>query len=287
MKFLNSIAVAATLVSLGQISLSFAQEEADAKWDVAAPIAETRDVAVNVTEGTWMSVDVSPDGRTIAFDLLGDIYTMPISGGAATAIASGVPYEMQPRFSPDGTKIAFTSDRAGGDNIWIMNVDGSDKRQVTKETFRLLNNPTWSADGQYLAARKHFTTQRSLGVGEIWLYHVSGGNGVQLVKRPSEAHQKELGEPIFSADGEYIYYSQNVTSGSTFIYAQDSNTDLFNIKRYEMATGEIETAVSGAGGAVRAAPSPDGRYIAFVRRERTKSKLYVKDLRSGDERKDL
>ncbi len=286
MKLLKSIAVAASLGSLGQFSVSIAQDEAaDAKWDVASPVAPTRDIAVNVTEGTWMSVDVSPDGRTIAFDLLGDIYTMPISGGAATAIASGVPWEMQPRFSPDGTKIAFTSDRAGGENIWIMNVDGSDKRQVTKESFRLLNNATWSADGQYLAARKHFTTQRSLGVGEIWLYHVSGGDGVQLVKRPSEAHQKELGEPIFSADGEYIYYSQNVTSGSTFIYAQDSNTDLFNIKRYEMATGEIETAVSGPGGAVRAAPSPDGRYIAFVRRERAKSKLYVKDLRTGDERK--
>ena len=54
---------------------------------------------------------------------------------------AGMPYEMQPRFSPDGSKIAFTSDRGGGDNIWIMNADGSDKRQVTKEKFRLLNNP--------------------------------------------------------------------------------------------------------------------------------------------------
>lgn len=257
----------------------------DKKWDVSAPPLPTRDVPIDVDEGTWMSLDVSPDGRTIAFDLLGDIYVIPAAGGEARAIASGMAWEMQPRFSPDGSKIAFTSDRAGGDNIWIMNADGSDKRQVTKEDFRLLNNPTWSPDGQYIAARKHFTTQRSLGVGEIWMYHVSGGDGVQLVEKPSESHQKELGEPIFSPDGNYIYYTQNVTPGSTFIYAQDSNTDLFNIRRYEIATGEIETAVSGFGGSVRPAPSPDGRYMAFVRRERAKSKLYLKDLRSGAERK--
>ena len=261
------------------------EDKKEEKWDVSAPPLPTRDVQLDVREGTWMSLDVSPDGRTIAFDLLGDVYTIPMSGGEARNIASGLAWEMQPRFSPDGEKIAFTSDRGGGDNIWIMNADGSDKRAVTKENFRLLNNATWSADGQYLAARKHYTTQRSAGVGEIWLYHVSGGDGVPLVKKPSETHQKELGEPIFSADGKYIYYSQNITPGSTFIYAQDSNGDLFHINRYEMATGEITTAVSGLGGAVRAAPSPDGQSIAFVRRERTQSKLYVKDLASGAERK--
>lgn len=261
------------------------EEKKDEKWDVSAPPLKTRDVSIDVEEGTWMSLDVSPDGRTVAFDLLGDIYTIPISGGEARNISSGLAWEIQPRFSPDGKTIAFTSDRGGGDNIWIMNADGSDKRQVTKESFRLLNNPTWSADGQYIAARKHFTTQRSLGTGEIWLYHVSGGDGVQLVKRPSETHQKELGEPIFSADGKYVYYSQNITPGPIFQYAQDSNGDLFHINRYEMATGEITTAVSGFGGAVRPAPSPDGRYMAFVRRERAQSKLYLKDLQSGEERK--
>ncbi|MCK5749735.1 MAG: PD40 domain-containing protein, partial [Oricola sp.] len=232
------------------------EEKKDEKWDVSAPPLKTRDVSIDVEEGTWMSLDVSPDGRTIAFDLLGDIYTVPMSGGEARNISSGLAWEIQPRFSPDGKTIAFTSDRGGGDNIWIMNADGSDKRQVTKESFRLLNNPTWSAGGQYIAARKHFTTQRSLGTGEIWLYHISGGDGVQLVNRPSETHQKELGEPIFSADGKYVYYSQNITPGPIFQYAQDSNGDLFHINRYEMETGEITTAVSGFGGAVRPAPSP-------------------------------
>ena len=255
------------------------------EWDVAAPPLPTRSVELDVDEGTWMSLDVSPDGETIAFDLLGDIYTIPITGGEATNISSGLPWEYQPRFSNAGTRIAFTSDRGGGDNIWVMNTDGTDKRQLTNEQFRLLNNPTWSADDRYIAAKKHFTTARSLGTGEIWLYHLGGGNGVALVERPSEAHQKELGEPIFSADGASIYYSLNITAGPTFEYAQDSNSNLFAIDRYDMATGKTMRVVSGHGGSVRPAPSPDGTKIAFVRRERAKSKLYIKDLISGEERR--
>jgi imidazolonepropionase-like amidohydrolase/Tol biopolymer transport system component len=256
------------------------------KWDVNAPPGmTTREIRLDTTEGSWMNIDVSPDGRTIAFDLLGDIYTMPIGGGTPRRIAEGLAYEHQPRFSPDGRRIAFTSDRGGGDNIWIMNVDGSDKRQLTKEDFRLLNQPSWSPDGRFIAAKKHFTTGRSLGTGEVWLYHVSGGGGVPLVKKPNERFQKELGEPIYAPDGKAIYYTRNVTPGDIFEYAQNSNQDLFEILRYDLDTGQVTTVVSGAGGSVRPTPSPDGKKIAFVRRERARSKLYVKDLVSGEERK--
>jgi imidazolonepropionase-like amidohydrolase/Tol biopolymer transport system component len=264
---------------------ALAQTSAAAGWDVAKPPMPTREVRIDVSEGTWMNLDVSPDGRTIVFDLLGDIYTMPIAGGAAVRIAEGLPYEAQPRFSPDGRLIAFTSDRGGGDNIWIMNTDGSDKRQVTKETFETLNNPSWSADGRYIAARKHFTTTRSLGTGEIWLYHLAGGAGVPLVQRPSAQHQKELGEPTFTPSGDGVYFTRNTTSGPIFEYAEDSNRAIYAIERYDMATGERRTVAAGPGGAVRPAPSPDGKWLAFVRRERAKSKLYVKDLRTGEERK--
>jgi imidazolonepropionase-like amidohydrolase/Tol biopolymer transport system component len=255
-------------------------------WDVNAPPgARLRQVPINVDEGTWMNVDVSPDGRTIAFDLLGDIYTMPIGGGTPTRITSGLAFDMQPRFSPDGRLIAFTSDRGGGDNIWVMNADGSGARAITRETFRLLNAPSWSADGQYIAARKHFTTQRSLGTGEIWLYHVSGvGDGVPLVERPNQRFQKELGEPTFSPDGQAIYFSRNTTPGDVFEYAQDSNQEVFAIERYDMASGERTKIAGGPGGAVRPTPSPDGRYLAYVHRTGGHSRLFVRDLVSGEER---
>jgi imidazolonepropionase-like amidohydrolase/Tol biopolymer transport system component len=275
---------ALSLLLLSSTALAQKKDEAK-KWDVAKPPMKMRQVPINVSEGTWMNLDVSPDGRTIAFDLLGDIYTMPIAGGRATRISAGMPYETQPRFSPDGRQIAFTSDRGGGENIWLMNADGSNRRQLTKETFTLLNNPTWSADGRFVAARKHFTTQRSAGTGEIWLYHVAGGGGVALVERPNPQFQKELGEPMFTPAGDAIYFSRNTTPGNVFEYAQNSNQQLFAIERYDMKTAERTTVAGGPGGAVRPTPSPDGRYLAYVHRERAKSKLYVKDLRSGEERK--
>ncbi len=262
-----------------------ADPKSDADWDVANPPGTRKTIEIDVEEGTWMSLDVSPDGKTIAFDLLGDIYVMPFEGGDATPIAEGMAWEMQPRFSPDGAMIAFTSDRAGGDNIWVMDADGENKRQISKESFRLLNNPTWSPDGRFIAARKHWTTRRSLGTGSIQIYHLDGGAGLEAVARPSETHQKELGEPAWSADGQYIYYSQNVTPGGTFIYAQDSNGEVFNIRRYDIARDAIETVVDGAGGGARPEPSPDGRWLAFVKRERAKSKLYVRDLQTGAEGK--
>ncbi|MFN7399248.1 MAG: amidohydrolase, partial [Sandaracinobacter sp.] len=256
------------------------------KWDVmTGGGAQLATVPIDVTEGSWLDLDVSPDGRTIAFSLLGDIYTLPIGGGTATRIAEGLAWEVQPRFSPDGRRIAFTSDRGGGDNIWIMNADGSDKRQLTKEDFRLVYQPTWSPDGQFIAAKKHFTTQRSLGTGEIWLWHVSGGAGQMLVKRPSEQHQKELGEPVFSPDGKRIFYTQNVSPGPIFEYAQDSNTELFAIQAVDITTGQTTTTVSAPGGAVRPTPSPDGTRLAFIRRERDSSSLFVRDLASGREQR--
>ncbi len=262
-----------------------AKAEKPPAWIVNAPRGlNTREVRVEVDEGSWMNVDVAPDGRSIAFDLLGDIYTMPMSGGTPIRIADGLAFEHQPRFSPDGRRIAFTSDRGGGDNIWVMNVDGTDKRQVTKEDFRLLNQPSWSPDGRFIAAKKHFTTGRSLGTGEVWLYHASGGGGVQLVKRASEQLQKELGEPIYAPDGKSIYYTRNVTPGPIFEYAQNSRTDLFDIERYDLDTGEVETAVSGVGGSVRPTPAHDGKRIAFVRRENNQTKLWVKDITTGVER---
>jgi Tol biopolymer transport system component len=140
-----------------------------------------------------MNLDVSPDGKTVVFDLLGDIYSMPISGGKATALRTGIPFEVQPRFSPDGTKISYTSDAGGGDNIWTMNTDGSNPEQITEEKFRLLNNAVWMPSGDYLVARKHFTSQRSLGAGELWQYHITGGTGVQLTKRKNPIFHQMAG----------------------------------------------------------------------------------------------
>ncbi len=254
----------------------------DGAWKVDAPPGPHRDVKLDTRTGTWMSVDVSPDGRTLVFDLLGDLYTLPIEGGEARALTSGLAWDEQPRWSPDGRRIAFTSDRAGGDNIWVMNRDGSKPQAVTQETFRLLNSPTWSPDGEYVAARKHFTSTRSAGAGEIWLYHRTGGEGVQMTKRRTE--QKDEGEPAFSPDGRYLYWSMDATPGGSFEYNKDGNGQIYVIQRLDRESGRITQVAGGPGGACRPTPSPDGRSLAYIRRVRFHSVLHVMDLASGVER---
>ena len=255
-------------------------EKKEEKWDVNKPPGPSTEVPIDVTEGTWLSLDVSPDGKEVAFDLLGDLYTVPIAGGEAKALTHDVAWQMQPRYSPDGKTIAFTSDQGGGDNIWIVNRDGSNPRAVTKESFRLLNSPSWSPDGEYIVARKHFTAQRSLGAGEMWLYHRTGGDGLQLTKKPND--QKDAGEPVFSPDGRYLYYSQDITPGPIFEYNKDSNGEIFVIQRLDRKTGRTQRFVTGPGGSVRPTPSPDGKTIAFIRRLRGKSVLHLMNLRSGE-----
>ena len=254
------------------------------KWSVEDPEGDWgwQEVAIDVDEGTWMSVDVSPDGRELVFDLLGDLYTLPIAGGEAKAITSGIAWDEQPRWSPDGKAIAFTSDRSGGDNIWIVDRDGANPQQVTKESYQLLNSPTWSPDGEWIAARKHFTKFRSAGAGEIWLYHRTGGTGLQLTEKPND--QKDLGEPAFSPDGRYLYFSQDTTPGQSFEYNKDANGQIYVIRRLDRETGEIVDWVTGPGGSIRPTPSPDGKRLAFIRRVRFQSTLFVQDVASGAER---
>jgi len=255
-------------------------EKKDAKWDVNARHAPGRDVPIDTRSGTWMSLDVSPDGREIAFDLLGDIYTIPISGGEARPLATGHAWEMQPRYSPSGDEIAFTSDRGGGDNVWTMDRSGQNLRQITKEDFRLLNQADWTPDGNYIVARKHFTSARSLGAGEMWLYHRAGGGaGVQMTK--ARTKQKDTNEPAFSPDGRYLYFSDDATPGEIFEYSKDVNGQIYVIQRLDRQTGEIDTFVDGPGGAIRPTPSPDGKSLAFIRRVRYKSTLMLMDLKSG------
>lgn len=275
--------IGALLIPSTQAQKNKKQNKEDQKWEVSNPKGDFnyKDHVFTTTEGTWMNLDVSPNGKTIVFDMLGDIYTMPITGGKATALRTGIPFELQPRFSPDGTKISFTSDAGGGDNIWIMNANGSDAKQITKEDFRLLNNAVWMPDGNYIVARKHFTSQRSVGAGEMWQYHITGGSGLQLTKRKND--QQDVNEPTITSDGKYMYYSEDMYPGGYFQYNKDPNKQIYVIFRYDFESGKTEQVTGGPGGAARPQVSRDGKKLAFVKRVRTKSVLYIHDLETGEE----
>src|SRR5437773_6968554 len=143
------------------------------------PLKSDRKVEFTTDEGTWLSLDVSPDGKTIVFELVGDIYTLPIEGGQAKLIDGGMPFDSQPKFSPDGQWIAFLSDREGSENIWIMHPDGTSVKQVSKDPNNDFTSPSWAPDGKYIFVSK---AQFGIGSSEIWMYHVDGGTGVQITK---------------------------------------------------------------------------------------------------------
>ncbi|WP_347922257.1 amidohydrolase family protein [Pontimicrobium sp. SW4] len=271
------------LIALFLVSSAVTAQEKKTSWDISNPEGDWnwKEVSLNTNEGTWMNVDVSPDGSKIVFDLLGDIFIMNANGGKATALRTGLPFEVQPRFSPDGNTISFTSDAGGGDNIWTMNIDGSDAKQITKENFRLLNNAVWTPDGEYIVARKHFSSTRSLGAGEMWMYHLTGKSGIQITKRKND--QQDVNEPNISKDGRYMYYSEDVYPGGFFQYNKDPNSQIYVINRYDFETGKTERITGGPGGAARPQISNDGKKLAFVKRVRTKTVLYIHDLETGEE----
>src|SRR3989454_12577682 len=157
------------------------EEKKDEKKDEkkGLPLKSDRKVEFTTDEGTWLSLDVSPDVKTIVFELLGDIYTLPIEGGQAKLIDGGMAFDSQPKFSPDGKSIAFLSDREGTENIWIMRADGSEPKQVSKDSNSEFASPSWDASGKYIyVCKTHF----GIGPREIWMYHVDGGTGVQITK---------------------------------------------------------------------------------------------------------
>ena len=254
------------------------------KWDVNNPHKDWsyKTFNLNTDEGTWMNLDVSPDGKTIVFDMLGDIYTMPVTGGKAKALRTGLAFEVQPRYSPDGTYISFTSDAEGGNNIWVMTADGQNAKAITKEKYRLLNNAVWTPDGKSLVARKHYTSERSVGAGEMWQYPLVGSAGLQITKRKND--QQDVNDPSISPDGRYLYYAEDMYPGGFFQYNKDPNSQIYVIKQYDFTTGKTKTITGGPGGAARPIISRDGKNLAFVKRIREQTVLYIHDLATGEEK---
>ena len=245
----------------------------------ATPISG-RTVTLDLDEGTWMSLDISPDGKTIAFDLLNDIYILPADGGMATAIHRGSATQRSPQFSPDGQSLVYLSDETGADNVWVSRTDGSQPRQVTHETHAYVAGPAWSPDGRSVAAVISYSDIFRVRNSEIRQYSLDGSRD-ELIVEPRESG-KDVQEPRFAPNGRDMYFTERI-AGDHYVYM---NTGLknFAINRLNLETGDITQAISGYGGATTPQVAPNGKSVAFIRRLGAKTVLFVKHLETGEER---
>ncbi len=244
------------------------------------PLEPTRTIEFTTDEGTWLSLDVAPDGQTLVFELLGDLYTLPLSGGEAKRITSGMAFDSQPRFSPDGQWIAFLSDRDGAENVWIAKPDGTEPKKLSKEEQAEFASPAWTRDGNYVIA------SRSGGIAtfELWMYHVQGGGGVQITKAkptpttPNSQRHNAVGV-VVSPDGRYLFYARK--SGG---FQYNANFPLWQIARRDLITGDEDVLTQSPGSAVRPLLSPDGKLLLYGTRYETQTGLRVRDLSTGEDR---
>lgn len=239
------------------------------------------EVSFTVTEGTWMNLDVAPDGQTIVFDLLGDIYSLPATGGTARPLHTGPAIQRAPTFSSNGKWIAYLSDASGSDNIWISRPDGSQSRQVTFETTLQLAEPAWSPSGDAVVAARLFDTADKLHESEMVRYSLSGGAGEVIVAAPPS--KENVHDPEFAPDGS-LFYTEKVSPRAGSEVHINANHKNFVIKRLAADSAESETIAAGFGSATTPTLSPDATKLAFVRRVRDKSVLFIQDLTSGLDR---
>jgi Tol biopolymer transport system component/imidazolonepropionase-like amidohydrolase len=238
------------------------------------PLVPARWARFTTTKGTWISLDVSPDGQRVVFDMLGDIYTLPIAGGKATRLTNGIPHDMQPRFSPDGKRIAFVSDRSGDDNVWLMDADGSGVMALTTGDQSVYLSPEWMPDGNYVVVSR--TANALPGLEKLWMYHVRGGRGLEMT--PGAPGIRMLGAAV-ALDARYVYYAQR--SGS---WQYNAILPQYQLGVYDRESGTRTTMSSRYGSAFRPALSPDGKWLTYGSRYEAQTGLRIRDIASGEER---
>lgn len=234
------------------------------------PLKAERSLTIKTDRGTWISLDVSPDGKTLAFDLLGDLYLLPITGGKAKRITEGLAFDSQPKFSPDGESLLFLSDRSGGNNVWTLNIESGDSLQITKGDTKNVQAAVWSPDGKYVAVSQG---TRNL---KLHLYHIDGGSGTQLTDEPERL---KTVEPNFSADGRYIWFSKRMGA-----WQYNAAFPQYQLAVYDRDTGKMENKTSRYGSAFTPTLSPDGKWLVYGTRWNDQTGLIARNLKSGEEK---
>lgn len=237
------------------------------------PLDPARTISLNTNEGTWMSLDVHPDGDKIIFDYMGNLFEVPMGGGEATQLTHGMAFDSQPVYSPKGNKVVFISDRSGGNNVWILDLETMKAMQRTEGNNYRMQDPIWTTDGKYIiAARTGFRS----GVHKLHLYHVDGGSGTEFME--TEEGEKTI-EPAMGGSNRYIWFSRR--NGD---WQYNATSPQYQVARFDRETGQVHTQSARLGSAFRPTVSSNGKWLVYGTRYNTETGLRIRNLENGDER---
>jgi Tol biopolymer transport system component len=237
------------------------------------PLEPDRTVHIQTNEGTWISLDVHPSGEKIVFEFLGNLFEMPISGGKATQLTHGMAYDAQPGYSPGGDKVVFISDRSGGENVWILDLETMETEQRTTGNNFRMQSPIFTPDGEYIIAARAGLRG---GVHKLWMYHVDGGSGTEFM---DTSNNIKTIEPAFGGDDRYLWFSRR--SGD---WQYNAILPQYQIAKFDRETGEIHTQTARLGSAFRPTLSSDGKWLVYGTRHDQETGLRIRDIETGDER---
>ncbi|TLZ17679.1 MAG: amidohydrolase [Gammaproteobacteria bacterium] len=279
---------ALTICPILMAAAAVAARESD--LDQPLPLEPARQISIDTNEGTWLSPDIAPDGATIVFELLGDLFSVDARGGAAHALTTGMAFDSQPVFSPDGRDIAFLSDRSGAENLWLIAADGSNPRQLTtRDDNSVFASPAWSADGKSIFV-SHYRSE--FNGFELWQVDVSTRAATVLIpmkSAPDTPHERlssVLGA-FPSADGGFLYFARHIGEND---FAQ---LPQWTIVRRDLASGKDEVLVYAPtsprpdlliGSAFRPAVSHSGTLLVYGSRDRGLTGLRVLNLETREDR---
>jgi Tol biopolymer transport system component/imidazolonepropionase-like amidohydrolase len=227
-----------------------------------------RVVHTTLREGTSMAAALSPDGRTIAIDLLGTLWTLPAEGGAAKAITDISMDARQPSWSLDGTRLAFQAFRSSTWQIWTIKADGTDLKPVTSGPYDD-REPVWSPDGLRIA----FSSDRS-GSYDVWVLTLATGDLKQVTADASNEFYPAW-RPARTGSGEIAFVSDRRDKPG--VYAIDAAGSKASERLLTASDGNV------------AAPSyaPDGSSVAFNVVANGRSRLMIGDRNIADADEDV